>query len=470
LLAAYALDRSGGVVAQQAVLGGYVRQQNVALHLVIENLCMGADCAAEEACFTGVCQPATVMTGPGDEPIRLGLITPLSGVLGSDGPLWRDAALLAIEEVNMAGGVLGGRLIEPIVVDDETDASVGESLANRLINEDGVTAIWGAPTSSSSLSIASIATPARVPQLTCCATSSRLSEFNEALPTTDRFLFTLAPSDLLEAAVISLAASSQSCTRLAIVHLNDDYGAQFGTHIETTWESGGGTTAIRVPIPSEEASYTTELTSVRDANPDCIALVAFSRTAATVLRDWEALNATPDITWIGGYGLHTPSLVDDTGDPALVDGFLSVAPLLEPPTPEYNAFRDAYLARYEREPIPFASHSYDAMALLTLAIELAGTTDGDAIRDALLQVSSRPGMRLTPGALGQGLVEIRTGAGVDYAGASGDADFDDLHRVVAPYEIWRYDAPGTPACSDSMALPTGSYCRIELLTPDEISF
>ena len=136
--------------------------------------------------------------------------------------------------------------------------------------------------------------------------------------------------------------------------------------------------------------------------------------------------------------------------------------------------RDRFRAFYGEDPIPFSSNQYDAVALLALAIARAGSTDGVAIRDALLEVSGPPsdtGGLVEPGALAAGLADVRRGTDVDYQGASGNVNFDALGNVVTAYEIWRYDAPGsTASCDDRTTLSgdRGSFCRFRTLNAEEI--
>lgn len=424
------------------------------------------------------CGPQPTLPPGSFDPVKIGIITPLTGDLGTDGPGWRDAARLAAREINAAGGPLPGRPIELVVVDDETSAMRGQPLARQLIEEDGVVAIVGAAASSVSLEVAQVATEARVPQVSCCSTSDLLTSFNENITEeSDRFFFRTAPPDSLQSVVVAIAARDLACERLAILHLDDGYGEPFGLGIESAFEADGGPAVVaRVPFPEEQASYTAEVTQIRDAMPDCIALVGFPVNGGRILRDWNSLPTRPTVTWIGTDGVRAPGFVDAVGDPALLDGFYGTSPLTDPATPEYNDFHERYEAVFGAPPVPFSSSQYDAVALLALAIAQAGSVDGDAIRDALRSVSSPPadpGGVVQSGRVAEGLAEIREGREVDYLGASGGTDFDAAGNVAAPYEIWRYDAPeSTAACASFTPVPEGDgggrFCRFRTLTVEEI--
>lgn len=419
------------------------------------------------------CGPQPTLPQGSFDPVRIGVVTSLTGTLGTDGPGWADAAELAARELNAAGGPLPGRPIELVVVDDETNPARGEALARQLIEDEGVVAIVGAPASSVSLEVAQVATQARVPQVSCCSTSDLLTSFNENITDeTERYFFRTSPPDSLQSVVVAIAAEDRACARLAILHLDDGYGEPFGIGIEEAFEARGGTVAVRVPFADEQPSYMAEVAQIRDATPDCVALVAFPVSGGTILRDWAALGGAPDVTWIGTDGVRAPGFVDEVGDPALLDGFFGTSPITDASTPEYNDFHDRYEAVFGSAPVPFSSNQYDAVALLGLAIARAESTDGPAIREALVAVASPPADRgvVRAGRLAEGLAEIREGREIDYLGASGNTDFDEVGNVVTPYEIWRYDAPESSAsCASATAIPGGGrFCRFRTLSAEEI--
>jgi len=421
------------------------------------------------------CGPQPTLPEGALAPIKVGVVTSLTGTLGTDGPGWANSARVAAREVNAAGGPIDGRPIELVVVDDETNPGRAEAIATRLVNEDEVVAVIGAAASSITLGLAAVTGPAQIPQVSCCSTSDLITSRAMGLPEEERFLFRTAPSDILQAKVVSIAATQLACSSLAVLHLDDSYGQPFGDAIVSEFRSGGGIIAAQVPFADEQASYTAELTMIRDAMPDCIALVAFPGSAGTIVQNWASLSGTPDVTWIGTDGVRAPGLVEQVGDPALIDGFFGTSPVTDGSTREYNAFRDRYRAFYGEDPIPFSSNQYDAVALLSLAIARAGTTDGVAVRDALREVAgapSDPGGLILPGQLAEGLAEVREGIDIDYQGASGNVDFDALGNVVTSYEIWRYDAPGSTASCDGprSVVPgdRGAFCRFRTLNAEEI--
>ncbi|MAT28986.1 MAG: hypothetical protein CMN29_29180 [Sandaracinus sp.] len=378
--------------------------------------------------------------GPGlrGEPVRVGVIVSLTGGLAPVGPHLANSAEQVAREINSAGGLLGGRPLELVVVDDQTDPDQAAVVARQLVEEEGVVAVIGSLASSASIEAQAITGAAGVPQVSCCSTSPDLTN---AQPETDRYLFRTVPSDLLQAVVVARQAEEMGCTRLGILHQNDSYGNPFGEAVETNFRGLGGTVAVRVPFQDGRPSYTSQVQMVADATPDCIALVAFPVDGGTILRDWDGLAGAPEVTWIGTDGIKDSGFPEAAGRAEIVDGVMGTAPIVEPDTPFFNRYAAAYEATYSEPVGIFGGNQYDAAALVALAIEAAGSTDGTAIRDALFEVSrGDEDTFFGPGELSFALQRIRQGRPVNYEGAGGTVDFDEFGNVVSNYEIWRYDA------------------------------
>lgn len=383
----------------------------------------------------------------GAEPIRIGVIVSLTGSLGSVGDHLLQSAQLAEREVLAAGGLLGGRPVEIVFGDDRTDADQAASIARRMIEEDGVVAIIGSLASSASLAVQEVTLAARIPQITCCSTSEDLTS---AQPAEDRFLFRTVSSDLLQAEV-SARYAAERCERLAILHIDDAYGTPFASSIATRFEAlSTGTVVSNTAYASGLPSYSAEVSAIAAQNPDCIALVAFPDEGGFILRDWNALDMPPDVLWIGSDGLKDPGFPEKAGSASFVDGVVGTAPINEPETDTYNDYSADFFATYSAAPGIFGAQQYDAAMLLMLAIERAGSTDGEAIRDSLFQVSAPTGTLVGPGSAASALQLIREGVDVNYNGASGPVDLDANGNVVADYEIWRYDATAGSFVRDSI--------------------
>lgn len=374
------------------------------------------------------------------EPVILGAVLPLTGGgLEGDGPFYRDAMLLAVREINAAGGVLGGRRIELIVGDSEDNPVTAAAEAQRLIDA-GAVAILGDASSSGSIRIYEDVTgPMRIPQISCTSTSTSLTNANRDLPAADRFFFRTAPPDQLQAtAVVQVATDVATCTSPALLYQNDEYGGPLHDLIEQAFAGRGTTLVASVPFEPGASSFTTEIGMVRAAMPDCIVLLTYPPDAGDILRAWDLATPAMPVTWVGTDALYTSTLVREAGNMSLIDGFVGTAPSTTPMLSEFTDFEDRLRSVYGTNAQPFQSNCYDAAAILMLAIAQAGSTDGEAIRDALYLLQS--GTEVSPGALAEGLARIQDDRTINYEGASGSVDFDEFGDVVSAYVVWEYSA------------------------------
>jgi ABC-type branched-subunit amino acid transport system substrate-binding protein len=397
------------------------------------------------------CRGRSIPASVGD-PVRIGVVLPQTGGLAQDGQAWVRAVRLAADEVNAAGGVLGGRRVELLVVDSATDANAGVTGAMQVIDQ-GAVVVIGDGGSSGSLAIYEMVTrPETTPQLSGSATSTSLTTASASTAATDRYFFRTAPQDGYQAQVVDrIATMHASCTRLAILYQNDTYGMPLATAISDIYATHGTVTGM-VSFEPAQASYDTETAMVSGMTPDCVALISYPQDAGIILRSWHD-HSYPMVQWIGTDGLFSDDFLAEAGSSPLVDGFYGASPLTTPATPEFGDFAARYHTAYGHDPENFAANYYDATALALLAIERAGSTEGAAIRDALHEIGGPGGtVVVRPAALRDALAALTSSSPhrLDYDGASGPITFDANGDTVAPYEIWQIT--GMPAAFNQVAV------------------
>lgn len=385
--------------------------------------------------------PSTTEEGP----IRIGVVMPQTGSLGTDGQLWLKGIRLATQEINAAGGPLPGREVELVVLDSETNTTVAVDQARRAVEEEGVVAIIGDAGSGGTLAVYNgVTAMAGVPQVSCCATSPSLTDATTASPLDERFFFRTAPSDALQGQVVARIADDEMCTRMAILHIDDAYGTPFAEAIEAEFTRLGGTVAATVPFVDERPSYTTEVMMVAAANPGCVALIAYPETAGTILRDYDRLTTAPDPLWIGTDGLRSDTFVSEVGSALLATiRFEGAAPITQPAGPTYDTFVTRHRAAWGEIPGPFVSNNYDAAALLYLAIARAQSTGGRAIMESVRALGDSGGAIVRVGDLSEAVQRLQAGEQVNYEGASGSVDVNEFGDVRTDYEVWQVTADGT---------------------------
>ncbi|MBW2465363.1 MAG: ABC transporter substrate-binding protein [Deltaproteobacteria bacterium] len=374
--------------------------------------------------------------GETPEPVRVGVVTSITGELVSFGAGQVNTAELAQQEVNAAGGVLPGRELDLLIADDHSDPEMGRAAATRLIDEDGAVAIVGAFASGISVAISEVTLERGVTQVSCCSTSDRLTDIQAE---GDRYFFRTVPPDGLQAIVLAGAAHGDfGCTNLAVMHLDNAYGTPFGEAIETNFRELGGTVATRVAFADGLASYVSEVLEVQATVPDCVALVGYPESAGRIVRDWNGVRDAPAVRWIGADAMKIDAFIDEVANPAQTEGFTGTSPITAPMTRSYATFETNYRATFGTTPEVFSGPEFDAVSLTILAIARAGTTDGLAIRDSLYEVANPPGTVFGPGELGAAMAVLRAGGEINYEGAAGPVDLDGFGNVVSQYEIWQW--------------------------------
>lgn len=419
------------------------------------------------------------------EPIKVGVLSPLSGALAGLGPAWEDAVRLAAEEVNAGGGVFDGRPLQLVFRDSGTSAAVAVSGAQELLAE-GVVGIVGPGTSGESGAVlADVAMPASIPMISCCATAADLTANN---PPNGGFFFRTTPSDRLQGTALAYLAkngfaarSLEPCPITAFIHRNDPYGEGFFTVFAENYvdQTVSGTTergALVGTVSGEPVTYGTpeaeatqaELNAKADllvnsigdelvddvAQPNlCVVVISFDTDGGPVVsRVHEGLQQLVEARAAAGFSLTWTFLVGDGANSSAFAAEVGTGvPLLgtvpyHADNDAYTRFSKAYRARYQQdnEPIAFTAQSYDALFLMALGITKARSTVGVDIRNALFAVSGANDgdSRFEGKFFGEVAAAILDGQEVDYVGPSGEVTFDAFGDVVGDYVTWQIEADG----------------------------
>lgn len=402
------------------------------------------------------------------EPIKVGVLNPISGPLASLGPSWENAARLAAEGVNAGGGLFDGRPLELIFRDSATAKDVAVAAAQELV-ELGVVGIIGPATSGESSGVVEIAAQNELPMISCCATAADLTASNTP---NNGFFFRTTPSDKLQGKALAFLVENGAqglaapCTQVAFIHRNDAYGVGFKDVFVAEYD-GELIAEGSYGSPDAEASGV-ELVAAGQAlandvfaaanktganGETCIVVIAFDVDGGPVINaiDADLSNRVaaqralqPSFTlafhFLVGDGANSSAFATTVGD--LGSKILGTVPF-HADNEAYAQFSKAFQARYEeeREPIAFTSQNYDAVFVMALAITQAKSTVGKDIRNKLYSVSGQSGGRVFDGAFfGEVAAAILDGDNVDYVGPSGELTFDAFGDVVGDYVLWQVAA------------------------------
>lgn len=394
-----------------------------------------------------------------EDDIEIGTLLPLTGDLSQFGGPMQEGARLAIEQVNQNGGVLG-KNIRLVNEDSETSPTTAASAMIKLVNVDKVPVVIGAAGSSVSMAIISIAVDNKVVQISPSNTATGFTTFPD-----DGFYFRTCPSDALQGKAMAKLASEKGYMTANTLAINNDYGVGFEGVFVREFEAMGGEVNRKVRYSPEATTFDSEVNKVAEGDPDVIILIGYPETGSIILKSAYQNGLMDDIEWLFSEGLRSPGLADLIGknddNAYVIAGFEGTTPDPRMAGPAHGEFENAYKDKYDKDSTTFVPNTYDAAAIVALAIEKAGRDEdgevkadwkltGEAIRDAIPDVTNPNGEPVAD--IGEALELIRAGKDINYQGASGELTFDDDGDVTGSYCIWQVGSDGSIELGDSIEI------------------
>ena len=342
------------------------------------------------------------------EDIKIGIILGFTGPIESLTPDMAAGAELAISEVNAAGGVLG-KTVAAVRADSTcVDAAAAQAAAERLVTAEGVSAIMGADCSGVTTAILqNVALPNGVVMISPSATSPALSSIED-----DGVFFRTAPSDARQGEVVTDILSDKGITEIAITYTNNDYGKGLADSIETNFKAAGGSVTISVPHEDGKGDYSAEVGTLASAGGEILVVAGYLDQGGKGIIENSLDSGAFDTFFLpdGMIGDSLPEAIGDglNGSMGTVPGTDSAGAELFAGMAEAGGFSAG----------PFAAESYDAAALILLAMAKSGSMNSADFKGEIMDLANAPGMEILPGELGKALEAIAAGEDIDYVGAS----------------------------------------------------
>lgn len=361
--------------------------------------------------------------------IAVGALMPLTGDLQAYGESAINGINLAVEEINAAGGVLG-RPLELAIGDTQTAPQPSIDAAQKLISVEGVDVVIGPMSSGEAIPVSeSVTSKNNVLQLTNSATSPVISDLDDSDLT-----FRTVPSDAYQGVALAEVVSEKNLKNLAVIYINNDYGQGLADSFQAAFEATGGTISGSVPYEQGQASYRGELQQLANGGAEALVLIGYPENGITILK--QSLEEQFFDRFVFTDGMKAPEVIEAIGADFL-NGSIGTTPQAVAESEAYQSFVKAYEVKFgELPPKPYIDTAYDAMMLIALAMEKAGSTEGPAVRDALREVANSPGTEIRPGEWAKALTAIKAGEDIDYIGASGSLEFDDKGDVSGTFAEW----------------------------------
>ena len=329
----------------------------------------------------------------GGSTIRIGAIAELTGDMPAVGASFKNAAEMAVNEINDTGGLdIGGQkyLVELFMEDNAGKADQSASAAQKLITQQNVVAIIGPNASRYAIPASEIAESSKVTLITPWSTNPKTTlDANTGEP--KRYVFRACFIDAFQGRVIAKFALNDLKAKTAAVLYDVASDANVGQaeFFKQTFEASGGQVVAFETYTTGDKDFSAQLTKIKDAAPDVIFLPNYY--SEVPLQIEQALRLGINVPFLGSDAWTSGDLLGLCG--ANCDGYYVTAHYAaDAATPAAVKFIEEYKAAYGNAPDDVAALTYDAFGLLWTALRNAGQIDRQAVRDALAKIPSYEGV------------------------------------------------------------------------------
>ena len=355
--------------------------------------------------------------------IKMGVILGFTGPIESLTPAMAASAELAFKEASDSGSLLGGKKISVERADSTCVDSAAATAAAEGLVSNGVVAIMGADCSGVTGAIATnVAVPNGVVMISPSATSPGLTTLAD-----NGFFFRTAPSDARGGAILADITKDRKVKSVAITYTNNDYGKGLSDVYEAAVKAHGIKVTTVLAHEEGKGDYSAEVATLASAGGDAVAVLGYlDQAGAQIIQG--SLDAGSFDRFILSDGMIGDSLTDKFGK-ALNKSFGSL-----PGSTGKGAgvFADVAKAAGIDSSGPYTGESYDAAALITLAMQAGGKADRATVQANVMAVANAPGKKIYPGELGKALDLLAKGKAVNYEGATG-VEFTDVGEAFGSF-------------------------------------
>ena len=350
----------------------------------------------------------TIASTAAAEDIKVGVFLGLTGPLESLVANMAPGAEAAIAEVSASGKLLDGSTVTAIRADTTcVDAAAATAAIERLITSDGVAGVVGGDCSGvTTAALTNVAMPNGMVMISPSATSPALSTIED-----NGLFFRTSPSDARQGVVMSDIIMDKGFKEVALTYTNNDYGKGLADAFQSAFEEAGGTVTISASHEDNKADYSAEVGALASAGGEILVVAGYLDSGGKGIIQGSLDTGAFD-TFVLPDGMVGASLPESIGSD--LDGSFGQAP----GTDSEGATLFADMATGFDPTSPFAAESYDAAALMLLAMQAAGSTDPQKYKDSVMDVANAPGELILPGQLDKALEILADGGDIDYVGAS----------------------------------------------------
>ena len=317
--------------------------------------------------------------------IKVGEFASLTGSEAAFRRSSHNGTLLAVEDINAAGGILGKQL-ELITEDDQSKDGESGTSAKKLISRDKVVAVLGEVASGRSLEAAQICQQYKVPQISPSSTNPKVTQ-------TGDYIFRVCFIDPFQGTVMAnFAKKSLNAKKVAVLtDVGTPYSVGLAKFFKEGFVSGGGEIVVEQKFTKDDKDFKAQLTAIKSQNPDAIFVPGYYGQITLIALQARELGIK--VPLIGGDGWEAPELIQGPGAAEALEGcYFSTHFSPDQDSPKAKEFVAKYEKKFGARPDAMAALGYDTVLALTEAIKSTSSTDGKKIRDALAAIKGLDGV------------------------------------------------------------------------------
>lgn len=326
--------------------------------------------------------PATATVAAPKPDIKIGLATAKSGAANFYNPQQSNGALLAVDQINAAGGIAGAKL-QLIVEDDGSVRDQGITAFRKFIEQDKVVAILGPTLSAVAAGAHPVAQAGGVPVIAISNTGLGIVGKCEYGPCDWIFRASLGEQSAVPETV-KAATQKLGLKKVVIIYGDGKFELDDLTIFKEAFKANGVTVSKEIAYTAKDVDFAPFVTQAKGENPDAVVASSLAGPAGKILD--EVAKQMPGKRVIGGNGLNSAALLSNANAGLIVVGTAWSKASTDKTNTDFIA---AYKTKFGADPDQFAAQSYTAMIVLADALKRSGNaTDRAAVKKALEGVSS----------------------------------------------------------------------------------
>ncbi|MDR0487892.1 MAG: ABC transporter substrate-binding protein [Propionibacteriaceae bacterium] len=353
---------------------------------ILRRVCVGLIAAALGLSLAGCGTNTDPGSNEGTDTIKIGVNYEQSGAVATYGSDSVDGIMMAVDEVNAAGGI-NGKQVEIVKYDTKSDTAEATTLATKLMVQDKVVAILGPATSGSFMATIPVANQNKVPVVSGSATADKVTVSDSGV---QEYAFRTCFNDSFQGTAMANYASKTLDAKSAIIIKDNssDYAKGLAENFTATFTAHGGTIVGEEAYVAGDTDFNAILTRARGLEFDVVYLPGYYQEAGLIIKAARELGINQPI--LGPDGFDSPDLLNLGGADALNNVFFTNHYSSLDEDPKVIEFIAAFQAKYSKEPNAFNALGYDTANFVFDAVSRATEANGEAIKDALASTKNFP--------------------------------------------------------------------------------